>query len=350
VAGYLDIYVARSMVNAHDFRYDAAVSRMYALAREIRDLDPDTLAKRLGEEVAGLSDTFEAVARFSLKQRNRSYVKYLLCRMAAWLDEQCGTGHSFDGYAAPGKNRQPYEIEHIWADRPEHFPELPPRRFAELRNRFGALVLLPKDVNASLGGMAYRRKLSQYMGQNLLTRSLHPACHQNNPALRRLAERFQLLFEPFPEAFDPRSIDSRQRLYQRLCELVWDPAGYGMVMPSVGKARTPRRRRTKAHFDVTVAQLLEHGLLRAGTRLVGEYKGEQFAAELTGTGRIRIDTGEEFESPSPAAMAVLERASWNGWTFWCVSGPDGSTTRLTEIRQRALKGRALAEAPDPESL
>ena len=53
-----------------------------------------------------------------------------------------------------------------------------PHDFEEHRNRFGGLVLLPKDFNASYGGMPYKEKVEHYLGQNLLARSLHPGAYR----------------------------------------------------------------------------------------------------------------------------------------------------------------------------
>jgi hypothetical protein len=73
---------------------------------------------------------------------------------------QCGTGHTFADYARGAKDQQPFEIEHIWAtDGFAHQPNIPRQRFGELRNRLGALLLLPKDSNASFGDMPYATKL-----------------------------------------------------------------------------------------------------------------------------------------------------------------------------------------------
>jgi hypothetical protein len=39
-------------------------------------------------------------------------------------------------------------------------------------------------------------------------------------------------------------------------------------------------------------------------------------------------------------MTVLEKASWNGWMFWQVVNPDGTTTILNEIRRAAIDQEA----------
>lgn len=341
-AGYLDIFVARSMVNAHDFRYTAVEHRLFALAREIRGMDSDRLAARLGEEIAAITDSFNAVGAFALRPRNRSYVKYLLARIAAWIDAECGTGYTFADYTRSGKDQQPFEIEHIWADKHAYQPDVPRRQFGDLRNRFGALLLLPKDFNAAFGDKPYFKKLPLYMGQSLLTRSLHPDCYTNNPNFRRTIERHQLPFKPFPDSFDQAAIEHRQGLYRRLCELVWDPAQYGLVVPAAVPSRP--KERGKAHFDLTLRQLLDDGHLSAGSQLVGSYRGVDYKAEITVDARIRIESGEEFQAVSPAAAAVLEKQSWNGWTFWQVVAADGVSRTLDDVRKAVFAQQALNEA------
>jgi hypothetical protein len=303
-------------------------------------MDVDTLAARLGEEVAVISDTFDAVTSFALRPRNRAYVKYLLARMAAWLDAECGTGYTFADYTRSGKDQQPYEIEHIWADKHAYQPDVPRRQFGDLRNRFGAL-LLPKDFNASFGDKPYGKKLPLYMGQSLLTRSLHPDCYLNNPNFLRAKERHQLPFRPFPEAFDQAAIEHRQALYRRLCELVWDPALYGLVVPAAPRHRP--KERGKAHFDLSLRQLVDEGHLPPGAQLVGSYHGIEYKAEITPDARIRIESGEEFQAVSPAAAAVLEKQSWNGWTFWQLVTADGTPVTLDNVRKAVFAQQALAE-------
>jgi hypothetical protein len=342
VAGYLDIFVARCMVNAHDFRYTAVEHRLFALAREIRGMDIEALANRLGEEVGAIPDSFEAVSAFGLRPRNRTYVKYLLSRMAAWLDAQCRTGYTFADYTRSTKDQQPFEIEHIWADKHAYQPNIPRQRFGDLRNRFGALLLLPKDFNASFGDGQYAEKLPLYMAHHLLARSLHPDCYINNPSFLRMIKEHQLPFQPFPEAFDQAAIEHRQALYRRLCELVWDPVQYGLVVPAAPTLRP--RERVRARFDLSLRQLVENSYLPAGSRLIGSYRGVDHKAEITTDARIRIESGEDFEAVSPAATAVLEKQSWNGWMFWQLVTADGTLVMLDDVRKSAFEQEALTEA------
>jgi Protein of unknown function DUF262/Restriction Enzyme Adenine Methylase Associated/Protein of unknown function (DUF1524) len=337
IAGAMDIFVARCMIAGSDFRYPTIQRRMFALARELRGLEPDKLAPRLGEELLGTNDPFESFATFGLHQRNRAHIRYLLARMTAWLEQRYGLPHTFQTYASPGG----YEVDHVLANRPELRPELPLRRFHELRDRFGGLLLLPRDVAAEYADMSYLRKLEHYKAENLLARSLHAACYDGNAALVALMEDYALPFAPVRLDFDEAAIERRQELYRRLFELVWDPAEYGIgpVPPSA------RPRRSRAYVDVTPLALIEAGLLRPGP-LVGEHLGREYQAELTDRGRIRVAADHEYASVSRAATSVLHKRSWNGWTFWSTVVSDGSRVRLAELRRRYLTREAARAAED----
>ncbi len=332
IAGALDIFVARCMITGTDFRYPIVQGRFFALARELRGMEPDKLAPRLGEELLGSDDPYEDFATFGVHPRNRAHIKYLLARMTAWVEQRYGLPHTFATYAVPGR----YEVEHVLADRPELRPELPPRRFQEVRDRFGALLLLPRDVIAVQAGLSYLRKVERYKKENVLARSLHGAFYDDNPVLAALTDAHELPFAPVRLEFDEAAIEQRQEVYRRLVALVWDPVEYGIgpVPPSA------KPRRVRAAFDVTPLALIEAGLLYPG-RLVGEYLGREYQAELTDRGRIRVEAGHEFASVSRAAIAVLRKRSWNGWTFWATVMPDGRRVRLNELRKLYLSREAL---------
>jgi hypothetical protein len=93
-----------------------------------------------------------------------------------------------------------------------------------------------------------------------------------------------------------------------------------------------------------VAKLVEWNYLPREAQLVGQFKDLECHAQLTANGKIRIDSGEEFDSPSPAAIAALNRGSWNGWTFWKVVLPDGTRPTLDSIRVAALQAGAAERA------
>ncbi|MBO0871726.1 MAG: DUF1524 domain-containing protein, partial [Micromonosporaceae bacterium] len=328
VAGYLDVLVARRIVNGRDFGHDALSHGVFSLARQIRDLDVAPLAERLGEEVAALPDGFEGITSYGMRHGNRAKTKYLLTRITGWLQVMADPNPRPPSQAQAVRQLWAHEIEHLWANHANYQPQVAARRFQAVRNRLGALVLLTKDVNASVGDAQYAEKVKHYLPQNLLARSLHPQCYEANPRFLALIAKHKLAFQPY-EVLDEAAIDQRQKLYRRLCELVWDPTQYGLVLPA--KPPAPKDPEKTGRF--TVRRLLDSGLVAPNAKLVATHHGNQYTARLTEEGHFVVESGEVFTSPSGAAAAVLDRPSWPGWTFWRVEKPDGTTVTLDALRK-----------------
>jgi len=138
------------------------------------------------------------------------------------VETHSGMASRYAEYMATGKKR--YEIEHIWANHPErHNDEFShPSDFASMRNRIGGLLLLPKSFNASYGDLTYEEKLPHYHGQNLLARSLHSTCYENNPGFLRFIEATGLPFKPMA-SFKSAEMEERCALYLKLAEHIWNP-------------------------------------------------------------------------------------------------------------------------------
>jgi len=117
----------------------------------------------------------------------------------------------------------PYEIEHIWADKPERHPEfIHSFDFAQHRNLIGDLLLLPKGFNASFGALPYSQKVGKYIGKNLLAESLTPSPYSNNPYFRRFLDATGLPFMPYDD-FTRESIIERTSLYRQIASIIWNP-------------------------------------------------------------------------------------------------------------------------------
>lgn len=81
----------------------------------------------------------------------------------------------------------------------------------------------------------------------------------------------------------------------------------------------------KQRFSVTIAQLVEVGLLAAGDVLVFERKGKKQTCAVTGDGYLVVD-GTEYSAPSAAAVAAYpgEIEAAPGWDVWRLE--DGAKT------------------------
>lgn len=227
VAGYVDIFVARRVVNFRTLGYSSIVYTMFNLMKEIRDKDVHELAEILKDRVEGMKETFEGVNWFHLHQQNRRHVHHLLARMTRHIEKQSGLESSFESYVSR-EIEKPYEIEHIWADKYErHTDEFATEQeFAQYRNRFGNLILLPRGFNQSFGADSYEKKVEAYFGQNLLAQSLNERCYQNNPSFLSYVQRSNLPFKAHPTQFKKADLDARQNLYRQICEEIWSPARF----------------------------------------------------------------------------------------------------------------------------
>lgn len=98
---------------------------------------------------------------------------------------------------------------------------------------------------------------------------------------------------------------------------------------------TKRNMRLAGGRRVRVFDLLQSGLLEAGDQLVfGRPRhGEKHIAHITSDGRIRLEDGQEFATPSSAAQAAAGGGSIDGWAVWVVTRSD---ELLDSVRQRYL--------------
>ncbi|WP_418153345.1 CBS domain-containing protein [Actinoalloteichus caeruleus] len=97
---------------------------------------------------------------------------------------------------------------------------------------------------------------------------------------------------------------------------------------------------------VTVADLVEAGLVQAGAKLrfTRNRIGEIHQATITEQGRIRLDSdGEEFRSPSRAAMVAAGMRAVDGWRVWLVVDQD----RLLDAVRQELLDQAISEGDRP---
>lgn len=230
VAIFLDILLARRAVNYLSMTFGAMSYAVFLILGEVRGKSLVELVAILtarleqqGCDFDGTSDRLRTgMAGFKLNQWSKRYIKVLLARMTAHLEVESGLRSQASDYLVDGRGR--FEIEHIWADHPErHTDEFAsPAEFAEWRNRFGGLLLLPKTFNASYGDLPYGEKRQHYVSQNLLARSLHEQCYERHPGFLTYIRQEDLPFEALPQ-FRKAEMTARQQLYRRLADRVWDP-------------------------------------------------------------------------------------------------------------------------------
>jgi len=217
VTTFLDIYIARRMVNSRRLTFNTIHDAIFNLAKDVRELETSDLRDVLREKLAFMRDTFHGIhdgdnGAFVLSQFTPSYIRYLLARITAWLEQQCGMSTDFNTYmGGPGKS---FQIEHIlsWGSGIDFWT----------RQYFGGLVLLQQGTNQSFGASKYEDKVKHYIKQNLLVASLHPETYERNPNFTKFVAKSGLPFEPY-EKFERPEIFKRHLLYRQICEQIWSP-------------------------------------------------------------------------------------------------------------------------------
>jgi uncharacterized protein with ParB-like and HNH nuclease domain len=221
VARYIETFVVRRSINFRKFSASSIRYTMYSLVKEIRGKDVPALRALLAAKIKEFDDEWSQFEHFLMHGQNKRFVKFLLSRMTAHVDQGAGKTTTFQTYyESPGG--KPFEVEHIWADdfgaHSDEFKEK--NEFADWRNSVGALVLLPNGTNQSLNAKSYADKFVHYQKENLLAGSLCPLTYQNNPNFTKWATFRGLKFQPHSD-FKKADILLRQSLYQSICEDIW---------------------------------------------------------------------------------------------------------------------------------
>jgi len=222
VSAFIDQYIALRVFNFKVVDYSSIKNAVFNITKAIRRLPLDDLVLKLQNELAETGFSFDNIDRFYLNQFTSRYMLHILSRITHYIESEAGVPTKFEDYV----NRQlknSYDIEHIWADKfKRHRDEFETEEdFQNYRNKFGALILLPRDKNRSFQDYTYEEKVEKYFGENLLAKSLNDKCYQNNPQFLRVISEKAFSFKSYPE-FKKRDIGERQNLYREICLKIWD--------------------------------------------------------------------------------------------------------------------------------
>ncbi len=221
VARFLESFTVRRAISFRKSAVSSIRFTMYTLVKALRGADIARMQQLLQQTIAEMPEQWYAVVNFRLHGTNRQFVKFLLARICGFIDQQCGASTNFSTYYLTTTTK-PFEIEHIWADKfAQHRDEFAQQHeFDAYRNRIGGLLLLQQGTNQSYGALPYAEKLPHYLREHPYVQSLHAQFYDNNPNFIAMMNRLGLPFRPHPH-FHKDDIDDRQRLVQRLCEVIW---------------------------------------------------------------------------------------------------------------------------------
>lgn len=224
VSNFIDQFIALRVFNFNTVDYSSIRYTVFTLTKLIRRKSVEELILLLKTYINDMEQSLEGIDHFYLNQFTRRYMLHILSRMTYYLDQNCGINSNFADYV-DRQQKNPYDIEHVWANdytQGKHQQEFNTEdEFNHFRNRFGGLLILPKDKNRSFQAIEYDKKVLKYDSENLLTRSLNKNCYSNNPSFLKFVQNTNLSFKPYDE-FNKSDLVERQNLYKEICKMIWD--------------------------------------------------------------------------------------------------------------------------------
>lgn len=223
VSCFIDQYIMIRVFNFKLVEYSTIKNAIFNLTKSLRRCDISQLGQKLQKELSNTGFTLDSIDRFYLNGFTARYMLHILARLTHFIDSSIGKPTKFEDYVNR-RLKNPNDIEHIWADKFERYTAECPDAddFDSWRNKFGALLLLPRDKNRSFQDSEYETKLEKYYAENILAQSLNEKCYQNNPQFRNFIEKHQLPFKPHRE-FKKADIMERQLLFKMICCNIWNP-------------------------------------------------------------------------------------------------------------------------------
>lgn len=220
---FIDQYITRRVVNYKSCDYSTIKNAIFNLTKNFRRLSVPALKNECIKALDNMELELSAVKDLGLNQFTKRYMLHMLARMTHFVEKNSDIPQTSIITYLDRKQSNSYDIEHIISDSYEREKEkfIDEDDFIRSRNRFGALILLPKDKNRSLQDKTYPEKARIYAGENILARSLTSSCYVNNPRFIRFTEDNKLNFKPI-DIFDKEAIIERQKLYHELVEMIWN--------------------------------------------------------------------------------------------------------------------------------
>jgi hypothetical protein len=225
VSRFIDLLIIARVCNYKSVDYSTIKNYLFNITKDIRHLSVPDLKVHLKKHYSDLLfDVDSAIKDFALNGFTKKYIKHILSRITAYIEEQIGVANNYCNYMDT-KTKNPFEIEHIITNHHEWFLEEYPdiADFNRWRNNIGALLLLHKSINASLNDKLYSHKINKYCSNegNIYTESLGELAYKNNPRFLRFKNEYNLNFEAYSE-FGKNEILQRNKLVAQLVKLIWN--------------------------------------------------------------------------------------------------------------------------------
>ncbi|MFJ6540943.1 DUF262 domain-containing protein [Streptomyces sp. NPDC091385] len=356
VAAYIDRWYALRILQdlpVQSADTDSLVhSELVPLLRTCRTVND--VASALAGLVADDGGAIRDAVTLGLRGNNAHQIRYLLARATAYVEDACRRPYDVLDYL----DRDKFHIEHLWANHHHRVRQEIPDKvvFRSLRNQLGGLGLLMGRENSSLNDLPLTEKTAHYARGNVLLGIMADGYDRRNPVLREFIKTHQLdkLLRPFGARDTMTSvIRTRQDLYLRLFEHIWEPGRLGLPVPTppapngtaptAAPVRQPQRRTATRGRRTQVAQMIQAQVLKAGTRIVLAYRSTEHWATIDEDGGIILAAtgGTPYGRVDEAGAVARGTKTCQGMNEWHVEDETGARISLRTVRDRAVDAGLL---------
>ncbi|MFF1475058.1 DUF262 domain-containing protein [Streptomyces mirabilis] len=313
------------------------------------------VASVLGDLVQQDGDPIREAVTLGLRGNNAHQIRYLLARATAYVEEACQRPPDVLAYL----DRDQFHIEHLWANHhhrvADHIPD--PVVFRSRRSQLGGLGLLRGRENSSINDLPFHDKAGLYARSNVLLGVIAPAYDRRNPVLRDFIKTHQL--DKFLRSFGPTEtmtsvVETRQQLYLRLFEHIWKPEHLGLPaseptpsggysQPTAHPRRAAPRRRPASGRRTDVARMVDAQVLKAGTRIVLNYRSTDHWATIDANGGIvlAVTGGTPYGRVDEAGAVARGTKTCQGMNEWHIEDENGVRVSLRTVRDHAVASGVL---------
>ena len=229
-ARFIDLWINARVINKRSLAFNTIKDGIFKITKDIRHCSVEDLKDKLKKLYDNLNSDIvninfaSVLPDFGLNQLNKRYIKNILARITSFIEEKSSIPPNYKEYMkTSAQTKNPFEIEHVICDHFERFTDefADEKEFDDWRNRIGALLLLPKKINASLNDENYPAKLPFYYAENIYAKSLNTQAYQHNSGFKNFIAVNNLSFEPF-DNFGKAEIEKRTQLVVELVNLIWN--------------------------------------------------------------------------------------------------------------------------------
>ena len=180
------------------------------LRANTRPLGP-TLMAMLTDDDVDPQGTFADAPRITPRSTGRT--RLMLARLTEHVERKCGLPTDLKALLT-ATGAAGHEIDHLIAAQHAQGKKEP------LRERIGAVVLVSRSKNKTLGSKRYAERRDAYLNESKLAATLADPVAGESAQVRRIRDRYGLGPEP---KVDEAMVERREDAYRRIAREVWSP-------------------------------------------------------------------------------------------------------------------------------